>query len=88
MKNMFPLFIYMFVFVAPQWTSVDLVNSYRASCKKHNTKPLISVLNQLQVSTKHINSSPNTMQVNNQFSKFKVLWGFKSRTDGQFYFSE
>lgn len=31
-----------------QWTSDDLINSYKVSCKKHNTKPINSILNQLQ----------------------------------------
>lgn len=30
------------------WTPADLISSYKASCKRHNTKPINSLLNQLQ----------------------------------------
>ncbi|XP_071160920.1 protein phosphatase 1 regulatory subunit 37-like [Mytilus edulis] len=33
---------------APSWTSADLINSYKESCKKHNTRPIPTILNQLQ----------------------------------------
>ena len=41
--------IFLIHFSVQQWTSDDLINSYKVSCKKHNTKPINSILNQLQV---------------------------------------